>query len=110
MKAVLFSAKTTAARCIIYPTTNMMNRKIAPPIKDAVEFNLQLKPYDHYTLKNGVPVYAINAGAQDVLQVEMVFYAGAFYEEQKGVAPAANYLLKNGTANRTAFQLNEDFE
>lgn len=87
-----------------------MNRKIAPPIKDAVEFNLQLKPYNHYTLKNGVPVYEINAGAQDVLQVEMVFYAGTFYEEQKGIAPAANFLLKNGTGKRSAFELNEDFE
>ena len=87
-----------------------MNRKIAPPIKDAVEFNLQLKPYNHYTLKNGVPVYEINAGAQDVLQVEMVFYSGTFYEDQKGVAPATNFLLKNGTRNRSAFQINEDFE
>src|SRR5690349_5642762 len=87
-----------------------MNRKIAPPIKDAVDYNLQLKPFNYYELRNGIPVYEINAGAQEVVQVELVLYAGNFYEQKKGIAAATNFLLKNGTANRTAFQLNEDFE
>ncbi|MEJ7625681.1 MAG: pitrilysin family protein [Ferruginibacter sp.] len=87
-----------------------MNRKIAPPIKDAIDYRLHLKPYEHYTLDNGVPVYEINAGAQDVLQIEIVFYAGTFYEQRKGIAAAANFMLKNGTKKRSAFQLNEDFE
>lgn len=87
-----------------------MNRKTAPPIKDAVEFNLQLKPCEQFTLDNGVPVYAINAGTQDVIQVELVFYAGNWFEQQQSIASATNFMLKNGTSNRTAFQLNEDFE
>ena len=88
----------------------MLNRKAAPPIKDAVDFNLQLKPCDHFILDNGVPVYSINAGTQDVLQVELVFYAGNWFEHQKSVAAATNFMLKNGTGKRNAFQLNEDFE
>jgi len=87
-----------------------MNRKIAPLIKDAIDYKLDLKPYDHYTLDNGVPVYAINAGAQEVLQLEMVFYAGNFFEQEKGIAAATNFMLKNGTTTRTAFQINEAFE
>jgi zinc protease len=87
-----------------------MNRKTAPHIKDAIEFNLQLKPYEHFTLNNGVPVYTIDAGAQEVVQVELVFYAGNWFEQQNSVAPATNYLLKNGTSKRSAFQLNEEFE
>jgi predicted Zn-dependent peptidase len=87
-----------------------MNRKTAPPIKDAIDYKLELKPYEHYSLDNGIPVYTINAGAQEVLQVEMVFYAGNFFEQQKGIAAAANFLLKNGTTSRTAFQVNEAFE
>ena len=88
----------------------MLNRTIAPPIIDSTDFNLKLKPYDLFHLDNGVPVYAINAGAQDVLQIEMVFYAGNFFEKNKGVAAATNFLLKNGTTTKTAFQLNEAFE
>ncbi len=87
-----------------------MNRIEAPVIKDAIEFDLQLKPYQHFTLNNGVPVYTIDAGAQEVLQLELVFYAGNWFEQQKNVASAANYLLKNGTSNKTAFQLNEEFD
>jgi len=87
-----------------------MDRKTAPPIKDAVEFNLQLKPYEHFTLDNGVPVYTINAGTQEVLQLELIFYAGNWFETQKNVASATNFMLKNGTSKRTAFQLNEHFE
>jgi predicted Zn-dependent peptidase len=87
-----------------------LNRKIAPPITDAVHFNLQLKPYEHFTLDNGVPVYSIHAGAQEVIQVELVFYAGNWYEKRQGIAAATNYLLKNGTSSKTAFQVNEAFE
>jgi len=53
-----------------------MNRKISPVIKDAVDYKLELKPCEKFVLDNGIPVYAVNAGAQDVLQIEMVFYAG----------------------------------
>jgi zinc protease len=88
----------------------MLNRTIAPNIKDAVEFGLQLKPYNHFTLNNGVPVYTIDAGAEEVLQVELVFYAGNWFEKQKNVAAATNFLLKNGTSTKTAFEINEAFE
>ena len=88
----------------------MTDRLIAPPIKDAVEFDLRLKPYEYFELDNGVPVYSIDAGTQEVIQVELVFYAGNWFEEQRSVAAATNFLLKNGTSKRTAFQLNEDFE
>jgi zinc protease len=88
----------------------MLNRTIAPPIKDAVHFNLQLKPYEHFTLDNGVPVYAVDGGVEDVLQLELVFYAGNWFEQQPLVASATNSLMKNGTAHKTAFEINEHFE
>lgn len=88
----------------------MINRTQAPFIKDAIEFDLNLKPYDKIILDNGIEVFAINAGAQDVLQIELVFFAGNSYEAQHTVAAATNHLLKNGTSNKTAFQINEHFE
>lgn len=87
-----------------------MNRTIAPPIKDATEFELKLKPYQKYILKNGVEVYAVNAGTQEVMSLELVFNAGNWYEQQNNIAPATNFLIKNGTKNKTAFQLNEHFD
>ena len=88
----------------------MINRTIAPPIKNAVDFNLQLKPYEKFTLDNGVEVYSINAGEEEVIQLEWVFFAGNSWEEKNLVAAATNHLLKNGSIKRTAFDINEHFE
>jgi predicted Zn-dependent peptidase len=87
-----------------------LNRKKAPIIKDAVEFDLKLKQCDRYTLNNGVEVYAIDAGAEDVLLVDCVFYAGNWFEQKNLVAASTNFLLKNGTSTKNAFQINEHFE
>ena len=40
----------------------------------------------------------------------MVFYAGNSFEKQKGIAAATNFLLKNGTKTKSAFEINEAFE
>lgn len=88
----------------------MIDRKQPPPIVDAVQFNLQLKPCQRFSLKNGVEVYAIDAGAEDVMMVEWVFFAGNWFEEQNLIAATTNFLLKNGTTHKNAFQINEHFE
>jgi zinc protease len=88
----------------------MTNRTAAPAIKDAVDFNLHLKPYEKFILDNGVEVYAIHAGAEEVLQIEWVFQAGNWNEKQNLIAATTNYLLKNGTSKKSAFELNEHFE
>ena len=87
-----------------------MKRSVAPAFKDAVEFDLRLKPYEKYILDNGVEVYTVDAGAEEVLQLEWVFFAGNWYEEQNLVAATTNYLIKNGTNKRTAYSINEHFE
>lgn len=88
----------------------MINRAIAPPIVDAVNFDLKLKKADKFILDNGVEVYAVNAGAEEVLSFEWTFFAGNWFEEKNLVAATTNFLLRNGTSSKTAFQLNEHFE
>lgn len=87
-----------------------IDRTTAPAIKDAVEFEVKLKPCDQYTLDNGTPVYSIDAGAEEVVMVELVFHAGNWYEEKNIVAATTNHLLKNGTKRQNAFEINEHFE
>jgi|SRR6218665_622133 len=88
----------------------MLDRTIAPSIVDAVNFNLQLRPYQKFSLKNGVEVYTVNAGAEEVMAIEWVFRAGNSYEDKNLVAATTNFLLKNGTSSKTAFQINEHFD
>jgi zinc protease len=88
----------------------MLQRNIAPEIIDAVDFNLHLKTAEQFILDNGIKVYSINAGAQEVTMVELVFFAGNWYEDQNITAATTNFLLKNGTSKRSAFEINEHFE
>jgi len=87
-----------------------MNRKAAPKITEAVNFTLNLKPYETFVLDNGLKVYTINEGPQDIIQIEIVFSAGNWFENKNGIAGATNFMLKNGTAQKTALQINEAFE
>ncbi len=88
----------------------MLNRKQAPHIYDPVEFVLNLPPCEKFTLDNGVDVYAVNAGEEEVMLAEWVFFAGNSYEEQNILAATTNFLLKNGTKHKTAFAISEHFE
>ncbi len=88
----------------------MANRQVAPQIKDAIDYILELKPFRKIILDNGIAVYAIDAGAEEVVQLELVFNAGNWYEHENMVASATNYMLKNGTSQKNAFDINEHFE
>jgi len=92
-------------------TKNDMLIRTAPPaIKDPTSFNVQLPPFDKYTLSNGIEVFALNMGTEDILMVNWIFYAGNCFENKKTVATATNHLLKNGTSRLSAFELNDHFE
>jgi predicted Zn-dependent peptidase len=88
----------------------MLNRTIAPPIKDAIDFEITLKPCTRLSLSNGVPVYYMNDGEEEVAMIDFVFDAGNNYENKNGVAVATNHLIKNGTSKKNAFQITEYFE
>ncbi|HBB58145.1 MAG TPA: insulinase family protein, partial [Chitinophagaceae bacterium] len=85
----------------------MLNRTQPPPIVDAVAFQLNLRACEQATLDNGIPVYSMNAGAEDVLQLEWVYPAGNSFETQDLLAATVNFLLRNGTSTKTALQINE---
>ncbi len=85
----------------------MLNRSLAPHIKDAVEYSISLKSPAVFKLDNGVDVYSVQAGTEEVVQIEWVFKAGNWFEEKKLVASAANFLMKNGTTSKSAYEINE---
>lgn len=88
----------------------MLNRTIAPPIKDAIDYQITLKPYTKFLLSNGAGVYYINDGAEEVSMLDFVFDAGNNFENKNAIAAATNHLIKNGTHNKTAFEITEFFE
>jgi predicted Zn-dependent peptidase len=86
----------------------MLNRKIPPPIK--LDAPIQLKRPDQYTLDNGINVYGINAGSQEVIKLEVVFRAGRPYEKKHLVSRATADQLKEGTSKHTAAAIAEHFD
>lgn len=88
----------------------MLDRTAAPQIHDAIEFDYVLPAINRHSLSNGIPLYWLNAGVQDVVEVDWVFPAGLWYEQKPAVAQAVAALLKNGTTKYTAHQINESLE
>ena len=88
----------------------MLDRARPPFTKDPVDFSFVLPPIHHEELPNGIPFYWLEAGVQEVVQIDWVFPAGIWQEGKPAVAQAVAALLRNGTATRTSQEINEAFE
>ena len=58
-------------------------------------------------LSNGLPVFSINAGTQDVLKVELVFGAGTSTSEKLLVGSSTIGLMQEGTSNKSGSEIAE---
>lgn len=72
-------------------------RKSPPQLKIVDEINLQ-EPEKHI-LDNGIPVYLIDAGTQELTRIELVYNAGSYYQSQVLQAFFTNKCLTEGTAS-----------
>ena len=88
----------------------MINRKTTPHIFSPVEFEYTLPACVTQTLDNGIPLYLVNDCIEPVIQIDLVFPAGLWYESKKSIAQATAALIKSGTTSMTSFQINETFE
>jgi predicted Zn-dependent peptidase len=88
----------------------MINRKETPPIHDAISFEYHLQPVQKEIFQNNVPLWWLNAGTQDVIQLDWVFHAGLWHEQQTAVAQSVASLLRNGTTAKSALEINEAIE
>lgn len=72
--------------------------------------SLQLPEPQVHRLDNGIPVYEIALGTQDILRVELNFKAGRWYEPRPMVARAAARMIKLGTLQHNAEALADYFD
>ncbi|MFN0254545.1 M16 family metallopeptidase [Pedobacter ureilyticus] len=83
----------------------MLNRTVAPAFKQVNDINF-IKPTAKQ-LKNGLPVYVVNAGDQELVRIEFIF-ENVNWDAQKPLqAIAVNGLINNGTKNLTAKEIAE---
>ncbi|MBS1777718.1 MAG: insulinase family protein [Bacteroidetes bacterium] len=87
-----------------------LDRKTAPAIHSAIEFDYILPGINEQALSNGLPLYWLNAGVQDVVEIDWVFPAGLWYEQKQAVSQAVAGLMKNGTSKRSSQEIHEALE
>ena len=85
-----------------------INRTIQPEIKSVDRINL-FEP-KQITLDNGIPVYLIDTGTQELIKIDFIFNAGKWYEEQLLLADFTNNMLKEGTKNYTSQKIAEKID
>lgn len=86
----------------------MLDRSIAPAAYP-VEKILFPKPLT-YSLANGVEVWVVSAGEQEVFKFELSTKAGAIHSPLAGLAGMTASLMKRGTSIHTAQEIHQSFD
>jgi predicted Zn-dependent peptidase len=82
-----------------------VNRLIEPEVEKVSSVSL-FEP-KHFSLANGVHVYAIAGGRQDVIKTEVVFPAGSRYQQMPLQSISCNKLMCEGTKKHDSVSLAE---
>ena len=78
----------------------MLDRTAAPPFNKIQEIVIQ-QP-EKKRLANGVDLYTLQSGSQDVIKVELLFHTGKYDETHNGSAFFAGKMLAEGTPDKSS--------
>ncbi|MEE4177132.1 MAG: pitrilysin family protein [Bacteroides sp.] len=83
----------------------MTTRTKAPPI--SLITHLPFPVPEKQILGNGVPVYLLRGGSDEIVKLDLLFLAGSFHQHKPLVTYLAANLLKAGTEERTSMGISE---
>src|SRR3954470_18273826 len=83
----------------------VIDRKVSPPVNEIKK--AEIIRASETKLKNGIPVYHINAGTQDLVKIELLFPAGMWQQPGPLVSSAASAMLQQGTSKRSSKEIAE---
>lgn len=83
-------------------TRTDLNRALAPEVLPIRQ--VHFPEIDSFKLKNGIPVYIIPFGGQDIVELRLVSGGGKRYESVKGQAGFTAKMLPEGTATYTGYE------
>ncbi len=86
----------------------VLDRKQVPSVKDFE--NVSLPKPETIILPNGIPVYIIRMGDQDVCRIDVIFSAGRYNEEKTMAAIMTNLMLKEGSSLMSSSQIAENLD
>jgi predicted Zn-dependent peptidase len=86
----------------------MLNRTIQPTV-NPIE-HIDVVKAETRLLSNGIPVYFVNAGTQDVVKIDFIFEAGTWYQPSNLVSSLCNSMLEEGSEKYKAAEIAEKFD
>lgn len=85
-----------------------LDRSLRPAIRRIEK--LAITPAVKTMLPNGIPLYVINQGTQDVCSIELNFHAGKWMQPQKLAARFTNRMLREGTKSFNSKEISEKLD
>lgn len=86
----------------------MLDRSIAPPFQKTTQFEL-IEPL-YVGLTNGIDMYVVPGGEQEVIKIEVIIKAGRWHEKAWGAAHFTGNLLLKGTRTKSSFEIARIFD
>jgi zinc protease len=86
----------------------MLNRKKQPEFNTLKKISFQKA--EEIILSNGVPLYIINAGEQDVVKIDFMFDAGSVMSENPLIPLSVNSLIDKGTSSKSSLEIAEKID
>lgn len=85
-----------------------LNRKEQPPL--FIVSPGIIPDAERFVLGNGIVLYLINAGTEELMKLDLIFEAGQIEEKTPLLASTVNSMLSEGTRRFTAEELNENLD
>ena len=85
-----------------------INRNIVPPT--TLPSSLILPAVEVIKCSNNNKLYAITGAAEPIIQFNLVFKAGRFFEEKRVVSMVTAYMLNKGTTSKSAKEIVEEID
>ncbi len=86
----------------------MLNRRIAPVRQ--IPDKIIISKAEEIVLPNGIHLFAINAGSEEVCKLDLNFFAGSRYQKKAVESRAVMAMLTDGTPKLTSHQIAERFD
>ena len=86
----------------------MLDRTHAPAFNTIDSLKIEHAQSDQ--LENGIPVYCVNGGTQELVRIDFIFPAGTCFQPKTLVSSFALQMLENGTINYTEEEIAENLD
>ena len=71
---------------------------------------IQVLRAKEFKLDNGLRIYVVNAGTEDVVKLDLIFPSGATGKNDYSIASATHQLIDTGTSSKKAIDIAEGFD